>query len=111
MKPCKSYSFAWASVQTEVFRKKHVRAAKIFEILADFSQSYPAWLLSHDPEKWVRYKAIVKFIDTLPIYDTPAKITTQVLSATAASLRDSGLFNCKFAHFSIDKHLQLDLRF
>lgn len=62
MKLCNSYNYSWAVDVYTRFCKSYPRATQIFKIISNHPENYGAWLLAHDPDKWNRYKKIIKSI-------------------------------------------------
>lgn len=92
MKPCISYNFSWALHTSGVFRKKYARATKIFQLITNHDEVLPAWLLSHDQEKWNRYKKIIKFVEKTDLESQPCVIDKHLCSYIADELSECGLY-------------------
>lgn len=80
METCISYSMDWARRTSAVFTKKYSRAAKIFKLISNHSEDYPAWLLAHDQPKWNRYKKLIKFIHDIDIAMQPCSVSKHLCS-------------------------------
>lgn len=61
----KHYDIAWAMEAYAEFEESYPRGCKIFRMLQDPPEGYEAALLSAHPQKWERYKKIVKKLDPI----------------------------------------------
>ena len=107
MKTCKSYSMSWALEVSGNFTKKYARAAKIFRLITNHGESYPAWLLAHDPGKWVRYKKIIKYVANLDLDCQPVRIGKHLCSYIEDELMKKGWY---VGYQGIDKLSRAQIR-
>ena len=80
MKLCKSYSMTWSLEVSRRFAKSYARGTKIFQLITNHGDKYPAWLLAHDQAKWARYKNIIKYVAKIDLDCQPGAIDKHLCS-------------------------------
>lgn len=97
IKPSKHYSYQWSSGVFRAFRERYTRATDLFQTFTNISDETLILYLSHYPEKWEKFKKIVKLINNWLEAPNMIGFTKQTLSRLETMLKRNRLIYEKYS--------------